>query len=160
MAWRDEADQISAAVQHGQFTGILPPLFFGPIARPASVIRKMFATAIRRLVGNSKVGAHHPKVLLALIKVPRFQTVTKAMSSIFFNIGKVFALLAAALALPLVAYLGSQNGNGNSGHNNNENHESHGKIPSVPDNGPGIALLAASIGAVLVLSARQSPKKA
>jgi hypothetical protein len=73
--------------------------------------------------------------------VPRFHN----------RIGKVCALVAATLILPVVAYA-QQNNNGqnNNGQNNNR--------PSVPDGGPGIVLLTTAIGAVLLFSWRQSSR--
>ena len=72
------------------------------------------------------------------------------------RIGKVCALVAAALVLPVLAYAGTDNGNGNGGQNNgNQNGHHKGDVPSVPDGGPGILLVTTAIGAVLLFGAMQ-----
>jgi hypothetical protein len=69
---------------------------------------------------------------------------------------KVCALLAATLILPALAYAGTDNGNGNGGQNNgNQNRHNKGDVPTLPDGGPGFALLATTFGAVLLYSWRQ-----
>ena len=71
------------------------------------------------------------------------------------RISKVCALVAATAILPVLAYAGTDNGQGNGGQNNgNQNGHNKGGVPSVPDGGPGIALLATTIGAVLLYSWR------
>jgi len=67
----------------------------------------------------------------------------------FYNsVRKVCALVAATLILPSLAFAGSGNGQGGN---------SQGKS-TVPDKGPGMALLITTIGAVLVYSSRQSSR--
>jgi hypothetical protein len=70
------------------------------------------------------------------------------------NVRKVCALVAASLILPALAHAGTDNGNGNGGQNNG-NQNGKNKIETVPDGGPGIVLLTATIGAVLLFSARR-----
>jgi len=67
-----------------------------------------------------------------------------------FRVGKVCALIAAALVLPVLAHA-NQNNNNNGGNGQN--------VPTVPDAGPGIALLAATVGSVLLFSASRSARK-
>jgi len=56
---------------------------------------------------------------------------------------------------------GYDHGHGDGGQNGgNHSGQDHGKISTVPDNGPGVVILAASIGAVLLFSARMTRKKA
>ena len=75
------------------------------------------------------------------------------------NIRKVCALVAVSLILPALAYAGTDNGNGNGGQNNgNQNGHNKGDVPTVPDGGPGIVLLATTFGAVLLFSWRQSSR--
>ena len=69
------------------------------------------------------------------------------------RIGKVCALVAATLVLPVLAHANQNQNGGNGGNNNNQG------IPSVPDGGPGIVLLITTIGAILVFSARLSSRK-
>jgi hypothetical protein len=72
------------------------------------------------------------------------------------GVGKACALVAAVLVLPLLAYAGqggnSQGGNGQGGNG-------QGDPVTVPDAGPGIVLLAATIGTILVFSLRRSARK-
>jgi len=71
----------------------------------------------------------------------------------FYNsVRKVCALVAATLILPSLAFAGSGNGQGG-----NQGGDSQGKS-TVPDKGPGMALLITTIGAVLVYSSRQSSR--
>ena len=72
------------------------------------------------------------------------------------RVGKVCALVAAALVLPVLAYAG-QGGNNQGG--NSQGGNGQGGIPTVPDAGPGIVLLAATVGTVLLFAARQSSRK-
>ena len=79
------------------------------------------------------------------------------------RIGKVCALVAATLVLPVLAHANQNQNGGNGGNNNNQNNNNQGNnnqgIPSVPDGGPGIVLLITTIGAILVFSARLSSRK-
>jgi hypothetical protein len=68
------------------------------------------------------------------------------------RIGKVCALVAAALILPALAYAGGNNNN-QGGNNNNQ-----GGVHTVPEGGPGIVLLTTAIGAILLFSWRQSSR--
>jgi len=74
------------------------------------------------------------------------------------RIGKVCALIAAALIFPVLAHAGTDHGNGNGGQNNG-NQNGHNKAATVPDTGPGIVLLAAPVGTVLLFSLRRSSRK-
>jgi hypothetical protein len=74
------------------------------------------------------------------------------------RIGKVCALIAATLIFPILAHAGTDNGNGNGGQNNG-NQNGHNKVATVPDAGPGIVLLAATIGTIFVFSTRQLLRK-
>jgi hypothetical protein len=67
------------------------------------------------------------------------------------RIGKASALAAATLILPVLAYA-QQN---NQGQNNNNQGDKH---HSVPEGGPGIVLVTATIGAILLFSARRSSR--
>jgi hypothetical protein len=67
---------------------------------------------------------------------------------------KICALVAVASILPALAYAG---GGGNNQGGNNQGGNNQGN--SVPDGGPGIVLIATTVGAILVLSARQSSRK-
>ena len=83
------------------------------------------------------------------------------MSSFFFNFAKILALLAAVVALPILAHLAVENSKGDGvlnhgNHNDDHSGQDHGKISTVPDNGPGVAILAGSVGAVLLFSARMT----
>ena len=70
------------------------------------------------------------------------------------RIGKACALVAATLILPGLAYAQSQNGTTQNGTTQNGT-----KQNAVPDGGPGIVLIATTVGAILVFSARQSFRK-
>jgi hypothetical protein len=65
----------------------------------------------------------------------------------------VCALLATTV-IPVLAFAGIDNGKGNNGQNNGKQN-GHNKICSVPEGGPGIVVLVAAIGAVLLFSSRQ-----
>jgi hypothetical protein len=72
------------------------------------------------------------------------------------RISKVCALLLATALLPVLAYAGTDNGNGNGGQNNgNQNGHNKGDVPTVPDGGPGIVLMITAFGAVLLFGAIQ-----
>ena len=66
------------------------------------------------------------------------------------RIGKVCALVAATLILPVLAYA-QQSGQGGSGNNNNQG---GGGVPVVPETNAGWVLVP-FFGAVLLFSARQ-----
>jgi hypothetical protein len=68
------------------------------------------------------------------------------------NVRKLCALVAITLILPALAYAVTDNGNGNGGQNNG-NQNGRGKIDTVPEGGPGVVLLTATIGAILLYSA-------
>jgi hypothetical protein len=70
------------------------------------------------------------------------------------NVRKVCALVAASLILPALAHAGTDYGNGNGGQNNGKQNGKN-KIETVPDGGPGIVLLTATIGAILLFSTRR-----
>jgi hypothetical protein len=72
------------------------------------------------------------------------------------NVRKVCALVAASLILPALAHAGTDNGNGGQ---NNGNQNGKNKIATVPDGGPGIVFLTATIGAILLFSARRRSGK-
>jgi len=76
------------------------------------------------------------------------------------SIGKVCALVATTLILPVLAYADRDdhrhNDNDYRGYGDNENHKAH----SVPDGGPGIVLLTTAIGAVLLFGATQRRSRA
>ena len=74
------------------------------------------------------------------------------------RISKVCALIAAALIFPVLAHGGTDYGNGNGGQNDGKQN-GHDKVVTVPDAGPGIALLAATIGTVLLFSLRRSARR-
>ena len=64
------------------------------------------------------------------------------------------------MLLPVLAFAGTDNGNGNGGQNNgNQNGHGHNTIPGVPDNGPGILLIAGTIGGIMLFSARLSSRR-
>jgi hypothetical protein len=76
------------------------------------------------------------------------------------HIAKVYALTLTGVILSTLAYVGTHYGRGNNGENNGENNgqqNGHYKwdVPTVPDKGPGIVLLATTFGAVLLFSRRQ-----
>ncbi len=72
------------------------------------------------------------------------------------HLSKVCALVAAALILPVLAFAGTDNGNGNNGQNNGNQ---HGKVTdppvsAVPEANAGWVLIP-FFGIVLLFSARQ-----
>jgi hypothetical protein len=67
---------------------------------------------------------------------------------------KLCALAAATLILPAMAYAGTDNGKGNDGQNNGKQN-GRGDVQSVPEGGPGVMLLIATIGAILLFTARR-----
>jgi hypothetical protein len=71
----------------------------------------------------------------------------KFIPKVHKSVGKVCALVATTLILPVLAYAGGNNND--QGDNNNQN------VHSVPDVGPGIVLLTTAIGAVLLFGAKQ-----
>ena len=82
-------------------------------------------------------------ILQFRINIPR---VVKMLIPRFHNrIGKVCALVAAALILPALAYAG--------GNNNDQ-----GGVHTVPEGGPGIVLLITTFGAILLFSARRASR--
>jgi hypothetical protein len=77
------------------------------------------------------------------------------MYKIHNRFNKACALIAASLILPVLAYADHDSGKGNKGDRDQDKH-----IPSVPEGGPGIVLLVATIGAVILFSRRQLRAKA
>jgi hypothetical protein len=79
------------------------------------------------------------------------------------RVGKVCALVATALVLPVLAYAGqggnSQGDNGQGDNGQGGNGQGGNGVATVPDAGPGIVLLAATIGTILVFSLRRSARK-
>jgi hypothetical protein len=69
------------------------------------------------------------------------------------SIRKVCALLAATAILPVLAYAGTDNGNGNNGQNNG-NQNGRKNIPVVPEANAGWVLVP-FFGVVLLFSARR-----
>jgi hypothetical protein len=83
------------------------------------------------------------------------------------SFNKACALVAATLILPALAYADHNSGKGNKGDNDgqrwaekDEHRDQNKPIPSVPEGGPGIILLVATIGAVVLFSKRQLRAKA
>jgi hypothetical protein len=74
------------------------------------------------------------------------------------RVGKVCALVATALVLPVLAYAG-QGGNSQGDNGQGDNGQGGNGVATVPDAGPGIVLLAATIGTILVFSLRRSARK-
>jgi len=72
---------------------------------------------------------------------------------------RVFALVAATLILPALAYAGNQDGNSQGGGNQDGNSQGGNQRYTVPEGGPGIVLLTATIGAILLFSARRRSKQ-
>lgn len=75
------------------------------------------------------------------------------------HIRKVYGLVAATLIVPAIvalAYSGTDNGKSNDGQNDGQQ---KGRIETVPDGGPGIALMITTFGAILLFSVRQSSRK-
>jgi hypothetical protein len=64
------------------------------------------------------------------------------------------ALVAAALVLPVLAYAGTHNGNGNNGQIHGQQYGHHKDPPVVPEVNP-VWLLLAILGAVTLLSWRR-----
>ena len=73
---------------------------------------------------------------------------------VFRRICKICALLAATLVLPILAYAGTDNGNGNDGQNNGQQNGHHKDPPAVPEVNPAWVLLPIS-GVVMLLSWRR-----
>ena len=69
---------------------------------------------------------------------------------------KVCALVAVTLILPSLSYA-DHDGHGWGNHNDDRDRGGH-NIPTVPDNGPGILLIAATIGGIMLVSARLSSR--
>ena len=85
-------------------------------------------------------------ILQFRINIPK---VVKMLFPRFHNrIGKVCALVAAALILPALAYAGGNNQGGNN----------QGGVHTVPEGGPGIVLLITTFGAILLFSARRASR--
>jgi hypothetical protein len=76
------------------------------------------------------------------------------------RIGKVCALVAAALILPALAYAGGNNNDqgGNNQGGNNQGGNNQGGVHTVPEGGPGIVLLMTTFGAILLFSARRASR--
>jgi hypothetical protein len=77
------------------------------------------------------------------------------------HIGKIFAIVAASLILPALAYAGKDNGKGNDGQNNGNQYGKNTNgdngdpgVSSVPEANPGIVLIP-FVGAVLLVSSLQ-----
>ena len=70
------------------------------------------------------------------------------------NVPKLWALVAVTLILPALAYAGTDHGKGNDGQYNGKQN-GRGKMYTVPEGGPGIVLLTATVGAVLLFSTRR-----
>ena len=66
------------------------------------------------------------------------------------HLSKVCALVAATLILPVLAFAGTDNGNGNNGQNNGNQYGRN--IPVVPEANTGIVLIP-FFGAILLFSA-------
>jgi hypothetical protein len=76
---------------------------------------------------------------------------------VFKQLGKIFALIAATLTLPMLAYIskaGTDNGQGNDGQNNGKQNGHHQGVPVVPEVNTGWVLVPVA-GAVLLLSWRR-----
>jgi hypothetical protein len=102
-------------------------------------------------------------ILQFRINIPK---AVKMLFPRFHNrIGKVCALVAAALILPALAYAGGNNndqgGNNQGGNNqggNNQGGNNQGGVHTVPEGGPGIVLLMTTFGAILLFSARRASR--
>jgi hypothetical protein len=94
---------------------------------------------------ESVYGFGHKLEVLPLMDYPRLQN----------RVRKICALVAATLILPALAYADHDSGKGNKEEKDQDKH-----IPSVPEGGPGIVLLVATIGAVVLFSRRQLRAKA
>jgi hypothetical protein len=75
-------------------------------------------------------------------------------SSFLKRAGKVGALIAAAAILPVLAYAGTDNGNGNGGQNNGQQNGHKHKDPVVPEVNAAWVLIP-FVGAVLLYSWRR-----
>jgi hypothetical protein len=64
---------------------------------------------------------------------------------------KICALAAAAAALPIFAYAGTDNGQGNGGQNNGNQNGHHKNVPAVPEANAGWVLVPL-VGAILLYS--------
>ena len=94
-------------------------------------------------------------ILQFRINIPK---VVKMLFPRFHNrIGKVCALVAAALILPALAYAGGNN-NDQGGNNQGGNNNDQGGVHTVPEGGPGIVLLITTFGAILLFSARRASR--
>jgi hypothetical protein len=75
------------------------------------------------------------------------------------RVRKICALVAAALILPALAYAagsGNSQGGNSQGGNSQGGNSQGGNTYTVPEGGPGIVLATATIGAILLFSARRS----
>jgi hypothetical protein len=72
------------------------------------------------------------------------------------HLRKIFALLAAILIFPALAYAGHDNDKGNNGENNGRGNDKKGQgsIPAVPEANTGIVLIP-FVGAALLFSSLQ-----
>jgi hypothetical protein len=71
---------------------------------------------------------------------------------------KIFALVAATLILPALAYANHDSEKGNKGdHDTDKDRDRH--ISTVPEGGPGMVLLITTVGAILLFSARRSSRE-
>jgi hypothetical protein len=73
---------------------------------------------------------------------------------VFKRVCRICALVAAALILPVLAYAGTDNGEGNNGQNNGQQNGHHKDPPAVPEVNPVWILLPVS-GVVMLLSWRR-----
>jgi len=71
------------------------------------------------------------------------------------RIGKVCALVAATLILPVLAHA---DGNNQGGNNQGQNNNNQGGTYTVPEGGPGIVLVITTFGAILLFSLRRSSR--
>ena len=76
----------------------------------------------------------------------------------FNSIRKIGALVAVTSVLPALAYLayaGNEKDKGDKGDKGNKvEQKGRGQIEAVPEGGPGIVVLTATFGAILIFSAR------
>jgi hypothetical protein len=83
--------------------------------------------------------------------IPQLQTMMYLKSLKTNNgIRKVCALVAATLILPVVMAYAKDDNDKNNGEGKGDKH-----VYSVPEGGPGVVLLMATIGAILLFSARR-----
>ena len=68
---------------------------------------------------------------------------------------KTCALAAACLVVPAMAFAGSDKGKGNDGDDKGKQ-KGRGEVHSVPEGGPGMILLIASVGAILLFTTRRT----